>query len=409
MKDFEKNLEKYAELTIKTAVNLQRDQVLVITAPIETAEFVRITVKSAYQAGAKYVHVQWKDQEISLIKFKHAAEDALKYYPQWLPDGLTQMGKEGAAFLVLTSSNPDLMKGIDPQKIAVENRTEFNANKELMSLIMGAKANWAVVPVPSPGWSAKVFPHLETNEAQQKLWHHIFEVNRIYNEDPQATWREHVDSLKAKLRYLNDKKYKKLHYKAAGTDLTVELSENQLWTGGGLQTDKGLPFVANMPTEEVFTVPMREGVNGTVQSTRPLNHKGSTVDNFSLTFENGRIVSYEAEKGIDVLKNLIETDEGSHYLGEVALVPVDSPISRSDITFYNTLFDENASSHFAIGTGYSFCLEGGQAMSPEEQVAAGINQSLLHVDFMVGSQDMSIDGETADGTLEAIFRNGNWA
>ncbi|TWK60192.1 Aminopeptidase 2 [Bacillus licheniformis] len=243
----------------------------------------------------------------------------------------------------------------------------------------------------------------------QKLWNEIFKTTRVDREDPVQAWKDHDQTLRDKVSVLNDKHYHALHYQAKGTDLTIELPEKHLWVGAGSTNENGVEFMANMPTEEVFTAPKKDGVNGTVSSTKPLSYGGNLIDGFTLTFKNGRITDVKAEQGEEILKELIETDEGSHYLGEIALVAHDSPISKSNILFYNTLFDENASNHLAIGSAYAFNIEGGKQMSREELAKEGLNESITHVDFMIGSGEMNIDGITADGKREPIFRNGNWA
>lgn len=409
MNNFERNLEKYAELAVKVAINIQKGQTLVINAPIETAEFVRKASEIAYKAGAKNVHIEWSDEISTLIKFKHAPEEAFEEYPMWKAKGFEEMAKEGAAFLYISASNPDLLKDIDPERVAKANKTSSMALKTFREYTRSAKVSWAIVSIPTKEWAAKIFPDLNDKERMEKLWENIFNVTRVNTEDPVSAWQEHINNLKSKLEFLNTNKFKKLYFKSEGTNLTIELPEKHLWVGGSLVNEKGINFVPNMPTEEVFTTPLKEGVNGIVKSTKPLNYRGSLIENFTLTFEKGRIVDFTAEKGYETLKKLIETDEGAHYLGEVALVPHNSPVSNSNVIFYNTLFDENASCHLAIGSALPFCIEGGSQMTKEELEKAGANDSLTHVDFMIGSSDMNIDGETADGKIKPIFRNGNWA
>jgi aminopeptidase len=409
MDNFEKNLEKYAELAIKVGINIQKDQTLVINAPISAAEFVRKAAKKAYEAGAKNVHVEWNDEQLALIKFLNAPDQAFKEYPMWRAKGYEQMAKEGAAFLSISASNPDLLKDVNPDRIATANKTAAAAMQGYKEYVLSDKNSWTVISVPTKEWALKVFPDMNEDKAVESLWKSIFSATRVDTDDPVSAWNEHIDNLKTKLEYLNTKRFKKLYYKAPGTDLTIELPEKHQWLGGGSENEKGIYFIANMPTEEVFTLPVKEGINGVVSSAKPLNYGGNLIDKFTLTFEKGRIVDCTAEKGYETLKKLIETDEGSHYLGEVALVPHNSPISNSNITFYNTLFDENASSHLALGSAYKLCIEGGEKMSKEELEKNGVNTSLTHVDFMVGSPDMNIDGETADGKIEPVFRNGNWA
>ncbi|RBW71016.1 aminopeptidase [Bacillus taeanensis] len=409
MTTFEQQLEKYAELAVKVGVNLQKGQTLIINAPLLAAEFVRKIAKKAYETGAKNVHIEWHDEQITRIKYDLAPDEAFKEYPLWKAKGYEEMAENGAAILSIVSSNPDLLKGINPDRIAEANKTAGQAMQGFRSYILSDKISWSIVAYASKEWAEKVFPNASEDEKITKLWNAIFNATRINLADPVVAWQQHISSLNQKSDYLNNKNYKALHYKAPGTNLTIELPDKHIWVSGGSENKTGTSFVANMPTEEVFTTPLKEGVNGTVSSTKPLNYSGNVIENFKLTFENGRIVHYEAETGYETLKRLIETDEGSHFLGEVALVPHESPISNSNIIFYNTLFDENASNHLAIGNAYSFCIENGKNMSKEELEKNGLNQSLTHVDFMIGSAEMNIDGETADGKREAIFRNGNWA
>ena len=409
MTTFEQKLDRYAALAVKVGVNIQPGQTLVVNAPISAAEFVRKIARIAYETGAKNVHIEWNDDEVTRIKYDLAPDEAFKEYPLWKAKGFEEMAENGAAFLSIIASNPDLLKGVNPERISQANKVAGQAMSKYRSYAMADKVSWSVIAVPSPAWAAKVFPELDEQKQMESLWKAIFEATRADLDDPVKAWQEHNANLNQKVDWLNGKKYRFLHYKAPGTALTIELPKNHLWVGGGSENEKGDPFVANMPTEEVFTAPLKEGVNGVVRSTKPLSYGGNLIENFSLTFEKGRIVDFSAEAGSEVLKRLIETDEGSHYLGEVALVPHKSPISNTNLIFYNTLFDENASNHVAIGNSYAFCLEGGKSMSKEELEQHGMNASITHVDFMIGSAEMDIDGETAEGTKEPIFRNGNWA
>jgi aminopeptidase len=409
MTSFGQLLDRYAALAVQVGVNIQPGQTLVVTAPISAVEFVRKIAKKAYEAGAKNVHTEWMDDELTRMKYELAPGDVFKEYPIWRAKGFEEMAENNAAFLSIIASNPDLLQGIDPQRIQDANKAAGLALQKYRSYAMSDKISWSIVAVPSPAWAAKVFPDLEENSQMDALWEAIFRSTRIDQEDPVAAWKEHNTTLQQRAKYLNEKRFRYLHYHATGTNLTIELPPNHLWIGGGSINEAGSAFVANMPTEEVFTTPLKEGVNGTVHSTKPLSYGGNLIKDFSLKFEKGRIVDFTAEQGQEVLKRLIETDEGSHYLGEVALVPHRSPISQTNLIFYNTLFDENASNHLAIGNSYAFCIEGGKAMSKEELEKNGLNSSLTHVDFMIGSAEMDIDGETADGKKEPIFRNGNWA
>ncbi|WP_096199680.1 aminopeptidase [Bacillus sp. FJAT-45350] len=409
MSQFEQNLEKYAELAVKVGVNIQKDQTLVVNAPLAAVDFVRKVAKKAYEAGAKNVHVEWNDEQLALIKYENAPFDAFKEFPQWKAKGYEELAEQGAAFLSISASNPDLLKGVDPERISTANKTQGEAMEGFRSFIQADKVSWTVLSVPTKEWAAKVFPNAPEEEQVENLWKAIFQATRVDKADPVNEWTEHSKVLSEKVNFLNEKKYKTLHYKAPGTDLTIDLPKKHIWAGGGSDNEKGTHFVANMPTEEVFTTPLKEGVNGVVSSTKPLNYGGNVIENFSLTFKDGKVVDFSAEEGFETLKRLIETDEGSHYLGEVALVPHNSPISNSNIIFYNTLFDENASNHLAIGNAYAFCIEGGKTMSKDELKKEGINTSITHVDFMIGSAEMNIDGILADGTAEPLFRNGNWS
>ncbi|WP_404428101.1 aminopeptidase [Sutcliffiella horikoshii] len=409
MSNLHTTMEKYAELAVKVGVNIQKGQTLIVNADIATAPFVRLVTKKAYEAGAKLVQIEWSDEQVTRIRYDKAPDESFEYFPGWRADMLEKAFGEGAAMLAITSVNPDLLKGVDASKIANLQKAAGEATKGYRKMVMADKISWSIVAVPSKGWSAKVFPDLSEQEQEEKLWEAIFHATRANLEDPVQAWMDHKEKLSEKVEFLNNKKFKSLHYKAEGTDLTIELAEKHVWIGPESINENGVAFIANIPTEEVFTTPLKTGVNGTARSSKPLNYGGNMIDNFSITFENGKIVSFEAEEGYETLQKLIETDEGSHYLGEVALVPHDSPISNTNLIFYNTLFDENASHHLAIGNAYSFALEGGKQMSEEELEAAGANSSITHVDFMIGSSDMDIDGITKDGERVPLFRQGNWA
>lgn len=409
MSNFQANLEKYADLAVKVGVNVQKGQTLVVNTTLEGAGLVRLIVKKAYEIGAYNVIVNWSDDTVNRTKFDLAPDEVFNEYPEHRAKEVIELAEKGAAFMSVISSSPDLMKGVKPERIATFQKASGTALKKYRQYIQSDKVSWTIVAVPSQGWADKVFPDAPAEERIHKLWEAIFKATRTDTENPVAAWKKHDESLHEKVDYLNGKRYRKLHYKAPGTDLTIELPKKHLWVGAGSINEKGHRFMANMPTEEVFTVPVKTGVNGTVASTKPLSYAGNIVDKFSITFEDGRIVNVKAEEGEEILKQLVETDEGSHYLGEVALVPFNSPISKSNILFFNTLFDENASNHLAIGSAYAFCIEGGKKMSAEELAENGLNDSLTHVDFMIGSAQMDIDGIKDDGSTEPIFRNGDWA
>lgn len=409
MVNFEQQLEKYAELIVKVGVNVQKDQDVFVNSSIEVAPLARLVASKAYEAGARNVHIDWSDEATTRLKFEKASDDVFTQFPEWEALKRNTFVDKGAAFISIVSSSPDLLKGVDPQRIGNNQKASGQALEHFRRCVQANKVSWTVVAASSRDWAAKVFPDVVVEEAVEKLWDAIFQSIRLNSDNPVQAWTEHNETLHKKVEVLNSKHFHKLHYTAPGTDLTIELPEKHLWVGAGSVNEKDVPFMANMPTEEVFTVPHKLGVNGYVSSTKPLSYGGNLIDNFKITFENGRIVKVEAEQGQEILQQLVDTDEGSHFLGEVALVPHQSPISESNILFYNTLFDENASNHLAIGSGYAFNVEGGTKMSQEELEENGVNRSITHVDFMIGSADMDIDGILKDGTTEPIFRKGNWA
>ncbi|MCY9696726.1 aminopeptidase [Paenibacillus alginolyticus] len=409
METFEHYLDKYAELAIRVGLNVQKDQTVVIMTPVTCADFVRKLTKKAYDAGAKDVVIDWDDDEVKALRIKHAPESTLREYPMWRASGLEEMAKEGAAFLQIYAPNSDLLKDVDPERIAIASKTTATVREGFLKYLRSNQVNWLMVSFPTAEWSAKVFPDLSEAERIKKLWEQIFKLTRVDKEDPVAAWKQHIETLTEKQNLLNNKKYKQLHFKAPGTDLYIELAPKHQWVAAGSESERGIFFVPNIPTEEVFTMPARNGTNGIVRSTLPLSYQGSLIDGFSLKFENGRVVEATAEVGQEVLNKMLDMDEGARYLGEVALVPHDSPISQSGLIYYNTLFDENASCHVALGNSYPFTIEGGTTMSPEELTQNGYNKSLIHVDFMIGAADMEIDGILADGSREALFRKGNWA
>lgn len=403
-------MDKYANLIAKVGINVQKGQPLVINAPVEGAEFVRLLAKHAYRLGATEVHVNWNDGELTRMKYENAPMEVFENFPKWYADGLEDYAEKGAGFISISAQDPYLLKGIDPKKIAANNKSSSMALKNYYKYTMNDLNAWCVMSIPTKAWAKRVFPDVPEDDAVEKLWDAIFKATRMYEDDPVAAWEEHLRNIEKRVNFLNEKSFKKLYYKSSnGTDLTVELPEGHIWAGGGGKNAKDVFFVANMPTEEVFTMPHKYGVNGVVHSTKPLNYGGNLINNFNLTFKDGKVVDFKAEEGYDVLKDLLELDEGAKRLGEVALVPYDSPISQANIIFYNTLFDENASCHFALGKAYPTNLKGGPEMNEEELDKAGVNDSLTHVDFMVGDKDLSIVGETKDGERIQIFENGNWA
>ncbi|MCT2538236.1 aminopeptidase [Aquibacillus koreensis] len=401
-------LEKYAELALRTGINLQEGQPLIINSSIEGADFTRIVVKKAYELGAKNVHVVWSDDALTLLKYQNVSDEVLTNIPEWQIEQYLSFAKEGAGLLSIRATNPDLLKDVDPSKVAKATKASAEAMKELRKYTMNDRIPWSIVSIPLKDWSKKIFPDKTEEEAIEAHWEQIFKIVRVDKEDPVAAWDEHNAILKNAREFLNKKNYKKLVFKAPGTDIEFELPQGHIWKGGAAKTEAGRDFNPNMPTEEVFTMPHKYGVNGTVASTKPLIYGGNVIDNFSLTFKDGKVVDFKAEQGYDTLKHLLDTDEGARRLGELALVPHESPVSQSGLIFYNTLYDENASCHIALGKAYPTNMEGGSSMNEEELDKHGVNDSLTHVDFMIGSADLDIDGVTEDGKSEAVFRKGTW-
>ncbi len=406
---YEKQLQKYAELLVKVGLNVQEKEPVYIQASIDASEFVHLVVEEAYKIGAEDVKVSYKDDRIAQLKYQYEPEAFFENVKQYDIDEKMDYLDRKAAFLSIVSSSPDSLKDADPNKIRKAMAANGKAFKDYMVAVQSDRMSWCVASYPSVGWAKMMFPELSDDEAVNKLLETILKTVRVDQEDPVKAWEEHDHLLHEKADYLNNKKYKALHYKSEGTDLTIELPNGQYWSGASSVNSKGNSFVANMPTEEVFTAPHKNGVNGTVSNTLPLSYSGNIIDDFTLTFKDGEVVDYKAGVGEEILKSILETDEGSKRLGEVALVPVDSPISNMNTLFYNTLFDENASCHIALGSAYAFCIEGGKDMSAEQLAENGLNDSTTHVDFMIGSKDLSIDGILEDGEKEPVFRDGNWA
>lgn len=408
-------LKKYAEAVVRVGLNIRKGQRLIINnaaargVPPAGREFVHEVTKAAYAAGAKYVEVIWGDEEMHRIRLQHAPADSFDEYPKFHIRAVMDMIKNGDALLSVYANDPDAFAGLDAERVAAMQKTHLKHYNEVGAEVSRNAINWCVVASASPAWAAKVFPDLKQEEAEEKLWQAIFETTRANLPDPIAAWQEHIKNLKARANYMQAKKYSALHYKGPSTDFTLGLPNGHKWSGAQGMAENGVIFTANMPTEEIFTLPDRHRAEGTVAATFPLSYAGSLIEDFSVTFENGRIVKVNAKKNEALLQKLVDTDEGSTRLGEVALVNASSPIGKRGHLFYNTLFDENASCHIAIGRAYRFTLTGGTELTDEEFVAAGGNVSLNHVDFMIGSPHIDIDGIKDDGTREPVMRSGEWA
>ncbi len=405
----EHELAKYAALAVHVGLNLQPGQHLLVHAPIQTAPLVRRVTETAYRAGARLVSVIWADEEIDLIRFQSAPRDSFAEFPNWLAQAFNEQAERGEAALFILAQDPDLLKDQDADLIAIAQKTRGQRLKPFAEAESANLLNWAIVSVPIPSWAAKVFPNESPEIQESRLWEAIAKTCRLDQPDPVAAWQKHLDHLAARRDYLNRKQYGALHLMAPGTDLTIGMLDKHRWGSGQMTTRQGITFTANLPTEEVFTSPHKDQVNGLVRASKPLSYGGQLIENFSLTFSEGRVTHVKAEKGEAILRHLVRTDEGAGRLGELALVPNSSPISQSGLLFYNTLFDENAASHIALGRGFKFALEGGNSLSDEEFARAGGNDSLVHVDFMVGSGEMNVDGMCKDGTVEPLMRRGEWA
>ncbi|WP_422699106.1 aminopeptidase [Enterococcus durans] len=407
--NFNENLEKYARLIVETGVSVKKDHTVVLQINVDQAPLARLITKEAYQSGAAEVIVQWTDDVIQKEFLSHAANDRLEQIPQYKIDQTDDWVAKGASRISVVSSDPEAFAGIDSDRVATFQAASGKALMNLRKATQANKVSWTVVAAAGKQWAAKVFPDLPEEEQVDALWDQIFKTTRVYEEDPILAWEKHDETLAQKAAELNKEQFSALHYTAPGTDIIIGLPKNHLWEGAGSYNARGEKFMANMPTEEVFTAPDYRRINGYISSTKPLSYAGTTISGMTFTFKDGKVIDFSAEQGQDVLAKLLDTDEGARSLGEVALVPDPSPISQSGIIFYNTLFDENASNHLALGAAYAFSVEGGTEMTDEELAEAGLNRSQTHVDFMVGSDKMNIDGIREDGSNVPVFRNGNWA
>lgn len=412
MDNYNEKLRQYAELLVKVGMNVQQNQPVFIRSSVEALDLTHLIVEEAYKAGASDVRVKYSDSKLKRLKFEH---ESVEYFEnsdlkQYDVDERLDYVERGAANLALIAEDPDLLNGIDGNKLKAFQAQYYKGFKPYMEASQKNQFPWVVAAFPTKDWARRVYPDMDEEKAYEKFIDEVFDIVRVDGNDPIQNWDKHVKSLSVHAERLQKKNYKALHYISEGTDLTVGLPEGHLWEDATSYVNgDGQPFIANIPTEEVFTAPDRNNVNGYVTNKLPLSYNGNIIDGFTLTFKDGEIIDVKAEKGEAVLKDLIETDEGSRRLGEVALVPDDSPISNRRTIFYNTLFDENASCHLAIGSAYGFNVKGGTEMSTEEKLAAGLNDSNVHEDFMIGSSDLTIYGILHDGTKELVFENGNWA
>lgn len=402
-------LDRLADVAIQTGLNLQPGQDLIITAPVEALPLVRRITARAYKAGAGLVTPILSDGEISKARFEHARDGTFDSAPDWLYEGMAKAYSNNAARLAIVGEDPMLLAECDSAKVAKAGKANAKAYKPALQKISNFEINWSIVSYPTEAWAMRVFPDLKPQEAVNKLADAIFAASRADLDDPVAAWADHNAALRDRSDWLNSKRFESLHFTGPGTDLIVGLADDHEWHGGSSPAQNGVTCNPNIPTEEVFTTPHADRINGTVRATKPLSHQGSLIKDIEMVFKDGRAIEARASKGEAVLQELIKTDEGAARLGEVALVPYQSPISASGLLFFNTLYDENAACHIALGQCYSKCFVEGAALSENEIAQKGGNSSLIHVDWMIGDAETDIDGIMADGTKVPVFRNGNWA
>ncbi len=404
---FQTQLARYAELLVRTGVNLPQGGRVLVNAPVEAAELARLVAREAYRAGAEDVRVNYNDQHLALALYEAGSEAAVDFVPAWLSEESLHMVEDGYAFISIVGSDPSLLAGVSPQRVARRSKLQAGAGRRVSEAIGSFQVNWTVAAMATPAWAARVYPDLPQTEAVARLWGDIFKVTRADTPDPVAAWDAHLAQLRRLTTLLTEKQYHALHLRSElGTDLTVGLADNHIWQGGGEAARNGIYGVPNLPTDEVFTAPHKGRVNGVAVASKALSARGQLIEGIRMRFENGRAVEVSAERGEDTLKALIGTDEGAARLGEVALVPASAPVAQTGTLFLNTLFDENAASHIALGRCYPTNVQGGE--DEDMLKAAGGNDSLIHVDWMIGTPGTDVDGLTADGTREPLMRAGEW-
>jgi len=408
MKDYTAQLEKYADLVVNVGINVQPMEGLIITSNASGLPLAREAMKKAYAAGAKHVEFMMADDAMTLARYHHAKDYVFEQYPEWKVELLIKLYESNYHHLYIIAPDPELLKDIPGDIIAKDQRNASAAMSPATKYRMTGQTKWCIAAVPSEAWALSVYPDESVETAMDLLWDKIFDATRVSEKDPVEAWKVHDQNLKKYKNYLNDQQFEKLVFTAPGTALEIGLADDHYWMGGSKQSLAGIPFVANIPTEEVFTTPHRYRVNGTVKSTKPLSHNGKLVEDFGFTFKDGKVVDYYAAKGKEVLDAMLGNDEGARYLGEVALVQNDSPISNTGILFNNTLFDENASVHLALGRAYAYAMQNGSNLTQEELEAKGANFSLIHVDFMIGGPEMEIVAYTKTGETVKLFSAGNW-
>ena len=406
--EFDQTLDRLAEIAVRSGLGLAPGQELLMTATLDAVPLARRIAEHAYKAGASLVTTLFADEQSALLRFHYASDASFDTAPSWLYEGMAQAFRNGAARLAITGNDPSLLSKEDPEKVSRMNRATSKAYRPALELITRHEINWTIVASATPAWAAAVFPGLPQDEALARLWNAIFAASRADQPNPVAAWKKHDANLHARADRLNEKRYSALHFRGPGTDLRVGLADDHLWLGGGTTAGNGRYCIPNIPTEEVFTTPHKDRVEGHVTSTKPLSHQGTMIEEISVRFHAGQVVEARATRGNQVLQRMIETDEGARRLGEVALVPHSSPIASSGLLFMNTLFDENAACHIALGQAYSTCLKNGDSLTPDQLAAHGANKSLIHVDWMIGSNRIDVDGVSAAGNLEPLMRAGEW-
>jgi aminopeptidase len=401
-------LDRLAAVAIEVGLGLAPGQELLITASLDALPLVRRITEHAYRAGASLVTTFYSDDQATLARFRCASDPSFDTAATWLQDAVAQAFRNNAARMAIAGADPALLAREDPEKVGRANRAFSKASRPAMELITRHAINWTIVAAATPAWAAAVFPGEPQDEAVAKLWDAIFAASRVDAPDPVAAWRAHDGELRKRAARLNERRYSTLHFRGPGTNLRVGLADDHVWMGGGTTARNGLACIPNIPTEEVFTTPHCQRVEGAVTSTKPLSYQGTLIAGIQVRFEGGRVVESHATQGEAVLRKMLETDEGARRLGEVALVPHSSPIAASGLLFSNTLFDENAASHIALGQAYSTCIHSGDTMDPAALLEKGANDSLIHVDWMIGSGEIDVDGVYADGRAEPLMRKGEW-
>ncbi len=405
----QQQMENFAELAVRVGANLQEGQEVVIRCDVQCADFAHLIAQKAYQFGAKLVHMQWRDEVLGRINMIGASKETLSTVPEYQAAFNKYCIEHKVCLVSISAGNPNIMKGCDPDKMQASNLANMQANKDFRAATMSNYLRWTIVSIPTLAWAQQVFPKEQPQAAVDKMWDAIGHIMRLDTPNPTEAWRKHIDTLHRRARFLNEHNFEYIHLKNAhGTDLTVGLATDHVWLAAEEMGQDGIPFTANMPTEEIFTAPHNRKINGTVVNALPLVNNGNVIDDFKITFCNGRVTDYTAKVGYEALKNILTTDDGVLSLGEIALIGKHSPIAESEILFFNTLFDENASCHLAFGASYPTTVKGGNDMSEKQLAQHGMNQSLQHVDFMVGTKDIDIDGIGYDGSVVPLFRNGEW-